>query len=109
LGRWNFYQTFRPLVVGIVHGLAGSAAVPLLVLPIIQKPLWAVAYLLVFGLGTIAGMMLITAAIALPFIYTAQKSAVFNRRLAVAASALSICFGLFVIYQVGFVQRLFQG
>jgi len=54
-------------VVGVVHGLAGSAAVALLVLTTIRNPAWAVFYLLIFGLGTIAGMTLITAAIALPF------------------------------------------
>jgi hypothetical protein len=53
-----------------VNGLAGSAAVALLVLTTINRPTWAIGYLLVFGLGTVAGMMLITAAIALPFAYS---------------------------------------
>jgi high-affinity nickel-transport protein len=57
-GRLRFYQTLRPLVIGTVHGLAGgSAAVALLVLPIIHDPVWAMAYLSLFGVGTIAGMM----------------------------------------------------
>ncbi|HZL66282.1 MAG TPA: hypothetical protein VFC29_03020, partial [Candidatus Limnocylindrales bacterium] len=60
LQRIGMYQLLRPLVVGIVHGLAGSAAVALLVLTTIRDSRWAIAYLLVFGLGTIAGMMLIT-------------------------------------------------
>ncbi len=107
MGRLSLYQTLRPLMVGIVHGLAGSAAVALLVVPIIHKPFWALAYLLVFGCGTIAGMMLITAAIALPFTYTATRSAAFNRRLGLASSLLSVAFGLFIIYQIGFVQGLF--
>jgi hypothetical protein len=42
-------------VVGLVHGLAGSAAVALLVLSTIKSPLWSTAYLLVFGFGTMAG------------------------------------------------------
>ena len=43
--------------MGVIHGLAGSAAVALLVLTTIREPRWAVLYLLVFGAGTIAGMM----------------------------------------------------
>jgi len=61
------FHILRPLIVGIVHGLAGSAAVALLVLTTIRHPSWAIGYLLIFGLGTVAGMMLITAVIALPF------------------------------------------
>ncbi len=65
--RLGLFHTLRPLFIGLVHGLAGSAAVALLVLTTIRDPKWAVLYLLIFGVGTIAGMMLITAAIALPF------------------------------------------
>ena len=76
LDRWfgssRFYQALRPLVIGTVHGLAGSAAVALLVLPIIHDPVWAIGYLLIFGVGTIAGMMLITAAIAVPVSYSTR-------------------------------------
>ena len=67
LGGIASYQLVRPLVVGVVHGLAGSAAVALLVLTTIRNPRWGVWYLLVFGLGTIVGMTLMTAAITLPF------------------------------------------
>jgi len=43
-----------PFVVGVVHGLAGSAAVTLLILPLIENAWWATCYLLVFGAATIA-------------------------------------------------------
>jgi ABC-type nickel/cobalt efflux system permease component RcnA len=56
LGGLGFYQVLRPLLIGLVHGLAGSAAVALLVLALIKNPWWAMAYLVVFGIGTIAGM-----------------------------------------------------
>ena len=78
-GRLGFYHVIRPLAVGIVHGLAGSAAVALLVLTTIRVPSWAILYLLVFGLGTVAGMMLITAAIAVPFKFSQTRFTRLNR------------------------------
>lgn len=106
-GRMGLYQAVRPLAVGIVHGLAGSAAVALLVLTTIRSPYWAVAYLLVFGVGTIAGMMLITAAIAVPFAASASRFARLNRSLGVASGLISLVFGLFIVYRMGFVNGLF--
>ena len=105
-GRARIYQALRPIMIGIVHGLAGSAAIALLVLPIIRAPLWAMAYLLVFGFGTIGGMMLITAAIAVPVSYSTRFQ-LLHRHLGTAAGALSLGFGLFLVYQIGFVDGLF--
>src|SRR5438046_3517838 len=51
LGGLGLYQVLRPLAVGVVHGLAGSAAVALLVVATIPEPLWAIACLVVFGVG----------------------------------------------------------
>ena len=95
------YRLTRPLVVGIVHGLAGSAAVALLVLAAIQTPLWSVLYLLIFGLGTIAGMMLITAAISIPFVLGGGQFLRLQRSLRVASGLISLAFGLVVAYQIG--------
>lgn len=105
-GRIRWYRAIRPLVIGIVHGLAGSAAVALLVLPIIQRPIWALSYLLVFGFGTIAGMMLMTATIAVPITYSARFNFL-HRHFGTAAGVLSVGFGLFLAYQIGFVEGLF--
>ena len=101
----DLYQALRPLIIGTVHGLAGSAAVALLVLPIIHDPIWAMGYLLIFGVGTIAGMMLITAAIAVPVSYSTRFQFL-HRRLGTAAGVLSLGFGLFLVYQIGFVDGL---
>jgi high-affinity nickel-transport protein len=105
--RIGRFQLFRPLVVGIVHGLAGSAAVALLVLATIHDARWAIAYLLVFGVGTIAGMMVITAIIGAPFAYTGKRFGSFNRFLGVASGLISVGFGLFIMFQIGFVDGLF--
>jgi ABC-type nickel/cobalt efflux system permease component RcnA len=109
LARVGLYQLLRPLAVGIVHGLAGSAAVALLVLTTIRSPRWAIAYLLVFGLGTIAGMMLITMILGAPFAYTGKKFASLNRGLGVASGVISVAFGLFITFQIGFIDGLFSG
>ncbi len=111
-GWWKKLSVFhivRPLLVGIVHGLAGSAAVALLVLATINRPAWAIGYLLIFGLGTVAGMMLITAAIAIPFAYSMRHFTRLNRGLALASGFLSLAFGIFLCYQIGFVDGLFTG
>jgi hypothetical protein len=105
--RLGVFHTLRPLFVGIVHGLAGSAAVALLVLSTIRDPRWAVLYLLVFGVGTIAGMMFITAAIALPFSFAGYKFAWLNRGLITASGLVSLAFGLFICYRIGLVDGLF--
>ncbi len=105
-GRLRAYQAVRPMLIGVVHGLAGSAALALLVLPIIQRPAWAMVYLAVFGVGTIAGMLLITATLAVPITYGARFS-LFQRHFGTAAGALSLGFGLFLAYQIGFVNGLF--
>jgi ABC-type nickel/cobalt efflux system permease component RcnA len=105
--RVGLYNVIRPLVIGIVHGLAGSAAVALLVMTTIRDSWWAIAYLLLFGVGTIAGMMLITAVIAMPFAFTIKKFAGWNRGIAVASGLLSLGFGLFLSYQIGLVDGLF--
>jgi high-affinity nickel permease len=101
-------NVLRPLVIGIVHGLAGSAAVALLVMTTIRNPWWAIAYLLLFGIGTIAGMMLITALLAMPFAFTGRTFFDWNRGMAIASGLLSLGFGLFLSYQIGFVDGLFS-
>jgi high-affinity nickel-transport protein len=106
-GKLGVYQLLRPLAVGIVHGLAGSAAVALLVLTTIRVPAWAMFYLLVFGLGTVAGMMLITAAIAVPFTLSENRFARMNHFLATASGVVSLIFGLLIVYEMGFVHGLF--
>jgi high-affinity nickel permease len=105
--KLSLFHTLRPLFVGLVHGLAGSAAVALLVLSTIHNPKWAVLYLLIFGIGTVAGMMLITAVISLPFSFAGYKFAWLNKGLIVGSGVLSLAFGLFVCYQIGIVDGLF--
>ena len=98
----------KPFVVGAVHGLAGSAALTLLVLAQIPSPLVGLLYLLVFGVGSIAGMLLMSGLVGLPFIFTARKlSGGLHNGLQTAAGALSICFGLWYAYETRVPAWLF--
>jgi ABC-type nickel/cobalt efflux system permease component RcnA len=85
---------WKPLVVGLVHGLAGSAALTLLVLAQIRSLPVGLAYLAVFGVGSIGGMALTSLLIGLPFAATTARPAL-NRSIRIATSACSLAFGLF--------------
>lgn len=97
-------QAARSIGIGLVHGLAGSAAVALLVLSTVRSPYAAAAYLLLFGFGTIVGMTVITALLSLPF---RVPLLALNRGLAIGTGVGSFVFGLFLIVQIGFVDGLF--
>lgn len=101
------YTLLRPLIIGIVHGLAGSAAVALLVMATIHDSWWAIAYLLLFGIGTVAGMIVITTVIAMPFTLTGARFSGLNRGMGVASALISVGFGLFLSFQIGIVDGLF--
>ena len=91
LGGLSLYQALRPIAIGVVHGLAGSAAIALLVLAQIRDPWWSVLYLLLFGVGTLAGMMLITSVIAVPFTMSRERLPYLNvwLRLIVKGTAMT--------------------
>ncbi|MGO9707764.1 MAG: high-affinity nickel-transport family protein [Polyangiaceae bacterium] len=111
VARWRGVgrmQLARSLVVGVVHGLAGSAAVALLVLTTIRDAKWALLYLVLFGGGTMLGMMLLTSMISLPFAFAAESFARINRRMAQVTSLVSIALGLFLTYKIGIAGGLFS-
>jgi len=99
----------RPLIVGTIHGMAGSAAFTLLALPLIATPLLAAGYLVLFGIGTIAGMVVVTLAIALPSLYAAHRIEGARHVLRYAAGLASIAFGLYLAHQIGFASGLLAG
>jgi cytochrome c biogenesis protein CcdA len=101
-------STARPITIGFVHGLAGSAAVATLPqVALIPDPRWAIGYLAVFGVGTIAGMMLVTVSIAAPALIATRQFSGMNRTLRIASGVASIAFGLFLAHRIGFVDGLF--
>jgi high-affinity nickel permease len=109
LRELGLYDALRPLVIGTVHGLAGSAAVAILVMTTIADPWWAIAYLLLFGLGTVAGMAAMTTAMAFPIVYTGRKMFRWSQALTVGSGVLSVAFGMFISFQIGIGGGLFTG
>ncbi|HEV2914822.1 MAG TPA: hypothetical protein VGX92_16205 [Pyrinomonadaceae bacterium] len=98
----------RPLLVGMVHGLAGSAALMLLVLSTINAPLIGLVYIMVFGVGSIGGMMMMSALVSLPLYLTAARFNRANLTVRGLAGLFSLSFGLFMIYEIGFGRGLFR-
>jgi ABC-type nickel/cobalt efflux system permease component RcnA len=93
----------RPLIVGMIHGLAGSGALMLLVLSTISSPVVGMSYILVFGVGSIGGMMLMSLLLSLPFHFTAKTFGGVELTMRGLAGAFSIGLGVFMVYQIGLV------
>ena len=106
-GKRDRIPAWRAFFVGLVHGLAGSAAVALLVLATVRDPRWACAYLLIFGLGTLAGMALITTGLATPLTAASQRWPRFSRDARLVTGVLSLVLGVWLVYQIGWKDGLF--
>ncbi len=94
---------WRPLVVGMIHGLAGSAALTLLVLTEIMRggsPLLEFAYLLIFGVGSIGGMLLMSALVSLPFVVTASRFERVHLPIQIVAGVGSVLFGIYYAWKI---------
>ena len=101
-------QITRSISVGLMHGLAGSAAVALLVLATIPEPLGAMVYLLVFGAGTLAGMLTLSALMEFSMFKLTRWWKPGERAFIVLTGLISLAYGAWLIYQIGYVGGLFS-
>jgi ABC-type nickel/cobalt efflux system permease component RcnA len=100
-GLWGW----RPVAVGVVHGLAGSAALTLLGLAELMRGgsrLLGFAYLLIFGAGSTGGMLLMSALIGLPFVLTASRFRRVDTPVQLLAGCASVLFGLYYAWHTAF-------
>lgn len=88
----------RSIAIGMIHGLAGSAALMLLVVPTIASPALALLYILIFGIGSIGGMMAMSFLVGLPLHFTANKFEIVNKGIRLAAGVFSLGLGSFIVY-----------
>ncbi|HEX8370924.1 MAG TPA: hypothetical protein VF604_20430 [Pyrinomonadaceae bacterium] len=98
----------RALIIGMIHGLAGSAALMLLIIPTIESQAVGLLYIVVFGIGSIGGMMLMSFLVGLPFTLTASRFNRFNHILQSIAGLVSVALGLFILYEKGITEGLFS-
>jgi hypothetical protein len=105
-GHGRPFRSMRVALVGVMHGLEGSAALTLMVVGTLREPRWALAYLLVFGVGTIAGMLATTTLLALPIAVAAARFERAHRVLAVLTGVASVLFGLVLAYQASWAHDL---
>ena len=85
--------------MGLVHGLAGSAALMLLILPVIPSPPMALLYIVIFGIGSIGGMMAMSFLIGLPLHFTAGRFAILNGAIRAVAGLFSLSLGGYIVYE----------
>lgn len=91
----------RPFLVGLLHGLAGSAALTLAVVAAIPDPLAGLLYVLVFGAGSTVGMLVLSGLIALPFVVTANRTRDLNTAVRALAGTASLLLGLWLLWELG--------
>jgi ABC-type nickel/cobalt efflux system permease component RcnA len=90
----------KPVLIGMMHGLAGSGALTLLVLTQIGSVWVGFLYLAIFGLGSIVGMLLMSGLIGLPFALTSRGVSSLHHRMQLTAAVVSIAFGLWYAYRI---------
>ncbi|AEI41009.1 sulfite exporter TauE/SafE family protein [Paenibacillus mucilaginosus] len=97
----------KSMLIGLVHGLAGSGAMVLLTMSTVQSAWEGAFYILVFGAGTVAGMLFFTTVIGIPFVLTANKSGL-NIPLTSLTGLISTLFGIYYMYNLGVNEGLFK-
>lgn len=101
--RWPL----RAALIGMMHGMAGSAAMILLSLHAVGSWVAGIAYILIFGAGSVLGMALLSILIALPMRATAGRLRWINSGLTVVVGGFSLLLGASVVYEVTVTEGLF--
>ena len=98
---------FKSLFIGFVHGLAGSAAMVLLTMSAVDSVWQGSLYILIFGVGTTIGMLVFTTILGIPFVLS-KKRFTLSRSLIMVTATISVLFGIYYMYNLGFTEGLFK-
>ena len=88
---------FRSFLIGMVHGLAGTGALMIVVIAAAPSFIAGSMYILFFGFGSVGGMLILSSLISIPFVVSARFFRIFNNGLQFVTALLSIALGLFWI------------
>jgi ABC-type nickel/cobalt efflux system permease component RcnA len=97
----------KSMVVGLIHGLAGSAAMILLTMSTVKSVWEGAIYILIFGAGTVVGMLFFTTIIGIPFVLSAKKLNI-NKTFTQLTGIVSTAFGIYYMYNLGVTEGLFK-
>lgn len=97
----------KSMLIGLVHGLAGSGAMIVLTMSTVNNAWEAAVYILIFGAGTIIGMLFFTTLIGIPFVFSAKKFSI-NKSLTQVTGVISTVFGIYYMYNLGITEGLFK-
>lgn len=97
---------FRALFVGLMHGMAGSAALILLTLQTVKSPLLGLLYIVLFGIGSMLGMALLSVIIAIPLRYSARGMTWLHNGLQAAIGVATLGIGAMLVYRIGWSEHL---
>lgn len=105
--KHNKFSYLNSMLIGLVHGLAGSGAMVLLTMSTVSGIWDAAIYILIFGAGTVIGMLFFTTIIGIPFVLSSKKISL-NRTLTQLTGLISIVFGIYYMYNLGVTEGLYK-
>ena len=100
-------HSHKSIIVGMIHGLAGSGALMLVLLPTVDSVMNGLVYIVLFGIGSIVGMLAISTVIGLPFVFTAKRFGRINKYIRIFAAMISTGLGISIMYEIGISEQLF--
>ena len=100
-------HTHKSYLIGCIHGLAGSGALVVVTAAALNSIQEVLSFILIFGFGSVIGMVLVSSLIGIPFALSKKISSL-SQTLRFVTAAISLLIGCTIIYEVAFVEKLFN-